>query len=124
MEYPGFLGPAYQAAAYMADNERCVNLFAEPVESPRGATPGALLQTPGFSTLVTVSQSPIRGIFSQSGRVFFVAGFAFYEMIGGVATALMGTVVQDANPVTFCSNGDAGHQLFITSGGDMATSST
>jgi len=51
-----------------------------------------------------------------------VAGFAFYELFYNVGTGVWSTiqrgiVAADANPVTIHANGDAGNQLWITSGG-------
>ena len=102
----------------MADNERAINWFMEPMESPTTPAPWVLLPTPGFTQIANVPQAPIRGMFSQNGRVFFVAGFAFYEMDPVTyVTTLRGSVAADGNPVTMCSNGDAGGQLFLTSAG-------
>lgn len=115
--YAGFIGPAYQSTSYMQDDERCVNFFPEQGESPNAPAPWVLLPTPGYETLYTPSQAPGRGSFSENGRVWFVAGFALYEFFEATNTAILrGSVQADANPVTFSSNGAAGHQLFITSG--------
>lgn len=122
ISYPGFLGPAYKGASYIADAELCLNWYLEKNESPSAPNPYVMLSAPGFLTLITVSQAPIRGMFSQLGRAFFVAGYAFYELFYDSATGtwsatLRGSVSADANPVTISANGDAGNQLFITSGG-------
>lgn len=115
--YPGFLGPAYQSASYVADAEVLRNWYLEKNESPGAPQPFAMFPTPGFSTFASVSQAPIRGEFYQNGRAFFVAGFAFYELFSDGTTTQRGTVTADTNPVTINANGDAGEQLWITSGG-------
>jgi hypothetical protein len=114
--YQGFLGPTNQSKSFMADDERTVNMFAEPTESPSAPAPWVLLPTPGLTQLVSVAQAPIRANFSENGRNFFIAGFAFYEYTTAGVTTLRGVVAADANPATICSNGFAGDQLFITSG--------
>lgn len=117
MQYKGFIGPSYQSASYMADNERCVNFYPEPNESASAPSPYCLLPTPGYSTLATTAQAPGRGAFYVLGRYFFVVGFALQEMnLTTYAVTQRGTVASDGNPVTFCSNGAAGHQLGLTSG--------
>lgn len=116
MNYPGLVGPSYQSASYMASNERLVNFYIEKNETPNAPNPYCLLPTPGFTTLVTVDEGPIRGeIANVNGRAFFVAGFRLYEWDGTTATA-RGTIASDTNPVTMCWNGPNGGELFITSG--------
>lgn len=117
--YPGFLGPAYRSQSYMADDEILRNWFLEKNESPMAPNPWVMLPTPGFQPFWSVSQAPIKnnGIFYQNGRAFFVAGFALYEGFDDGTTTLRGTVDNDGEPVTINANGDAGNQLWITSGG-------
>ncbi len=117
MSYPGWNGPAYQSSSYMADSEILRNWLLEKNESPSAPAPYVMLPCPGFSTFATVSQAPIRGMFQQLGRAFFVAGYAFYELFADGTTTLRGSVEADTHPVTIHANGDAGNQLWITSGG-------
>ncbi len=122
MDYPGFLGPAYQSASPFADAEQCINWYTERNESPNAPTPAVLLPTPGVRPYAVVAApAPSRALFTDNGRTFYVAGAGFYEVVtsaGGVlSTTLRGTVVFDSNPATICSNGAPGHQVFVTSGG-------
>lgn len=114
--YPGALGPDHQSVSLMADHERTVNLYPQPVESASAPSPWVMLPTPGYRTLATVPQAPGRANFSENGRNFAIFGFAFWEYFADGTTILRGTVVADANPATITGNGDAGGQLFITSG--------
>jgi hypothetical protein len=117
--YPGFIGPSNQSASYTADNERTMNLYPEVTESV--GVGGAVLQPcPGFLPLASVTTAPSRATWNENGRVFEVAGYGFYELVftgGAWSTTLWGTVANDGNPATICSNGQAGGQLFITAGG-------
>jgi len=122
ISYPGFIGPAYQSQSYMQDSERLINWYPEANGGSPTAAPSALMPCPGFLTRASVGQAPIRGTFFQLGRAFFVAGFAFYELFYNSVTQVYsttqrGTVAADSNPVTINANGDAGNQLWITSGG-------
>jgi hypothetical protein len=116
-QYAGFVGPAYKSASFMADDEQCINLYPEQIESPAPASPWCLMPCPGFTTLTSVPQAPGRGHYEQGGLTLFIAGFAFYEYnVTANTTTLRGTVQADQFPATFSSNGDAGGQIFITSG--------
>lgn len=115
--YPGFLGPSYQSASYMADAERLINFYLEPTESPSAPSQYALIPTPGFSVFAAVAQAPIRAIGLAGSRVFFIAGFALHELFANGTTILRGTVASDRNPATITWDGPTGGHLFITSGG-------
>ena len=113
------VGPAYQAAASMADSERCINFFVEKNDSPNAPVPWALLPTPGTSgtAFATVAQAPIRGHCAGRGRDWFVAGYELYEVDSAGTCTARGVVDADTNPATLCLNGPGGDQLFVTSGG-------
>jgi hypothetical protein len=100
----------------MADAERLINRFVEMNESQTAPTPGALLQCPGFELIVAPPANFGAGMFSESGRTFFVTGFTLYELNADNTATARGVVARNNNPVTFMSNGDGGHQLGLTSG--------
>jgi hypothetical protein len=114
--YPGFIGPSYQSQSYMADSEQLINRYPERNESETAPSPWALLQCPGFALVNAPTANMGSGMFSESGRTFFVTGFTLYELNPDDTVTMRGVVVRDGNPVTFMSNGDAGHQLGLTSG--------
>ncbi len=115
--YPGFLGPAKKGQSFMAANELCINWYLEPNTSPGAPNPYWMVPAPGFNPFASVNEAPGRGAFYQRGRAFFVSGFAFYELLEDGTTTVRGTVDNDGLPATINANGDAGNQLWITSGG-------
>lgn len=121
MNYPGFIFGSYESQAVTADQERTVNWYVEPMESPGATTRAALYPTPGVETLVTSSDSPGRAHFYESGREFAVIGDGFYELSSAGGLTLHGAVALGSAPATISSNGDGGGQLFITSGGNGYT---
>jgi len=115
------LGRSYVAQAPITDQEFTMNWSVEVSEAKGATTDVTLLPTPGVQTFVMVSKVGWRGLFEMNGRCFGVAQDGLYEITypaqQGTAT-LLGTVALDTNPVTFCTNGSGGNQLFVTSGGN------
>lgn len=116
MKFDAFLGSSYQSQSILADQERTVNRYLEVVESQRGPSPVALYPTPGLTLFATLPQTPIRGLFGQDGRCFVVAGSGLYELSDSAVITLRGGMALDVNPATLCSSGQAGDELFVTSG--------
>lgn len=115
---PGFLGGAYSGANPVSANETLINWYPSAVETPNGTTPVELLPTPGVQTFATATVGGGRGAWAGDGRAFVVFGDTLFELTSAGAATSRGTLAYDANPVTFSTNGDAGNQLLITSGGN------
>lgn len=100
-----------------------MNWFLEPTQSQSAPSQWLMQPTPGLRRFFTATTGPIRGMFyvrnaPQYGEVcFYVAGAGFYIGYPDRSTGQLGVVADDGNPVTINSNGDAGNQLWITSGG-------
>lgn len=115
MKFDAFFGGSNESQAVTGDVERCVNWYPAVIEQT-GIK--ALLPTPGVTTLDTVALGSGRAHAVADGREFAVIGGALYEInAAGVATS-RGSVALDSNPATISYNGQAGGQLFITSGGN------
>lgn len=123
MELQGFVGPAYRSQSMSADIEALINWYMEPIESGLGNNKAALYPCPGFSRVLLLPTGPIRGVFTQDGRMWAVGGAVLYEVTvnasGVWAFVARGTMLVDGNPVSWASNGDAGHQLVCCSGGTV-----
>lgn len=114
----GFIGGGYPHESQAIDAQRTVNLYPEVVESGTGKSVKALLSIPGLADFCTLPVGPIRQLFAQDGRAWAVAGSVLYELYsGGTFTARGGALINDGTPATIDSNGAAGHQLWVTSGG-------
>jgi hypothetical protein len=115
---PGFCGPSYTSQSKIASAERCVNWYPEKIESPFGRAQWVLYPTPGFELFATAGDGPIRGFFSQNGRTLVVSGSKLFELFADGSATERGDGLNnlDSTPATLNSNGDGGHQVFITSG--------
>jgi len=117
MIYPNFIGRAYTSQSLNVDAEALINWYLEASESEGAKTPMAFYPCPGFEAFASTAQPSGRGAIEVNGRAFCVSGTGFYELQSDETTVLRGTVQQDTNPATLATNGLAGHQVLITSGG-------
>lgn len=119
---PSFVGPWNRSLSVVADAEETINFFVESTPPGSGKAPQVLMSKPGKKAFASTAASGVgRGIFFQDGRCFVVIGTHFYELTDnnddtGTLTSY-GTVVNDDTPASMCSNGTAGNQVMITSGG-------
>ena len=112
----GFCGPTYVSQSRIASGERCINFYPELIELPKAEFPVALYPTPGVASFATLTQSPVRGMFEEQERVWAAGGNTIYEVSSTGTATSRGTTQVDGNPTTWCSSGDFGGQVFITSG--------
>lgn len=118
MQVLALVGPSNTLRSVNADVERTVNFYPEGTAPGTGKVPSYLIGTPGIHPWQVLSDKPIRGNFEQDGRAFVVAGTSFFEVSNtGPSATFYGAVATDANLATMASNGSAGHQVAITSGG-------
>jgi hypothetical protein len=116
MQFPGFIGASSTNRSLNANAERTVNFYPEIVDG--AAEKKVVLHgTPGVSPFVGLPAGPVRALFYRDGRCFAVGASRLYEVFANRTGVELGIVATDANPATIASNGTAGHQLLITSGG-------
>jgi len=116
MRYPGFISGSYELQSPLADMERTVNWYPEQIASAAVPWGAALFPTPGQEEFLTVGTVNTRALFSMNGRVHAVVGGTLYELFAGATSTSRGTMLQDPNPASIASNGDAGDELLIASG--------
>jgi hypothetical protein len=117
IRYPNFTGGNYTVQNRLASREYTVNFCPELLTAPGAANRLVLNPTPGVRLFATAPKSPHRGMYEHNGRCYFVSGDRFYELFVNGTFIDRGTVALDPFPVTIHANGEAGKQLFITSGG-------
>ena len=118
MLYPGFVSGSYESQSPLADLERTVNWYPEPIEPQSVPWNAALYPCPGFEEYVTLSNVNTRALFSMGGRVYGVIGDSVYKFTESNSASIVtsGTVTNNPNPAQIASNGDAGGELLIASG--------
>ena len=118
--YPGFVYGSNESQSPWADLERTVNWYPEPIQSSASPQGAALYPCPGQEDYVTVADINCRALFAMAGRCYAVMGEHVYQVAVTNSASIVtnGTVTNDPNPASIASNGDAGGQLLIASGGN------
>ena len=72
------VGGSYTSRARSLDLSQSVNVYIEPSADKKR---GSLIGTPGLRLWTTLTDRPVRGLYTASGsRVFAVGGHTFYEL--------------------------------------------
>jgi hypothetical protein len=109
VRFPGFIGPSYTLQSVNADAQRTVNLYPEMNESggEKEGEVACLRATPGKRLLTTVGTGPIRGTYTASNGVLFVAsGTGLYSVDANWSARFLGTILTTSTgPVSMIDNG-------------------
>jgi hypothetical protein len=109
LRFPGFIGPSYTLSSVNADCQRAVNLYPEMGEmGANGKGEVACLRgTPGKRLLATVGTGPIRGAYTASNGVLYVAsGSGLYSVDANWSVTFLGTILTTSSgPVSMVDNG-------------------
>lgn len=77
------VGPTYPGIAKVFNSERTVNLYPEVIEGGHGKARVGLIGTPGYVPLITLPDSPLRGLYTGDGiNVYAVAGGTLFHIYG------------------------------------------
>ncbi len=116
---PGFVDGSNTERSIQAQVGRTINLFIEST-APGGdaKAPKDLQSTPKVHPFLVWPDQPIRGIFSINGRAVGVGGGLFAEFFTDGTIGPTSAITNDGQPASFASNGTAGNQIIIASGGD------
>ena len=79
MQLP-LIGGAYTSQSPIADYEALFNMYLETIESPNAPDRDVLYPIPGLTLWTTLADTPLRGLYTQNGRLFAVAGATPYEI--------------------------------------------
>lgn len=121
MKFKGFIGQAYNLPSKNVDAQRCINWYAEVIESGSGkeAQVAFLKNTPGLTKLFDIGSGPIRlihfdglenddGVYFQKNRIFLVSGcevFRFsYDPTSGWDYVNLGVLTTFTGPVSAASS--------------------
>jgi hypothetical protein len=118
--WPNFCGGAYRTQSATIAVDACINLYLETTHNDADPKKAVFYGTPGQRLRTTFTADPIRGLFSQDGRIVVVAGPLFAEYLPATNTFISGAAVaDDGKPVTFASNGKGGNQIAVCSAGSL-----
>lgn len=114
VEFPGFVGPAYQSRSWKASAQRCVNLYLE-LDPEKGQ---ALYATPGTRLVGSIDDVQVVLAMMETPSVLVIAGtsavFTAPAVSGGVLTAVNFRGAISTSP--FVSMCQAGNYVMLTNG--------
>ncbi len=116
MRFPGFIGPSYTLQSVNVDCQRCVNLFPEinGLGTGKEREVAALVPTPGLRLLLTLPESPVRGLWRASnGTLFAVGGIKLYSISSAWVATEVGSLGTSTGPVSMADNGTT---VFVVDG--------
>jgi hypothetical protein len=108
VRFPGFIGPSYTAASLNVDCQRTVNLYPEVNDLGTGKDQevASLVPTPGLRLLVTLPESPVRGVWRASNDEFYaVGGDKLYQVSDAWVATEIGALQTSEGPVSIADNG-------------------
>jgi hypothetical protein len=109
--YPGFIGPTYQGQNISMVGEECINLVPELIQSGHGANDAKYnyYGRPGKTLFATLTDTPVRAMWSGNNRLFAVGGSTLFEVLsdGSITTSTGGGSIGGADgPAQIVSNGN------------------
>jgi hypothetical protein len=115
--FPGFIGPSNRTTSRSVSVERTIDWYAEQITDGTPKAPWHFNPTPCLTPFTGLYAGPVRALFGQNNRVFAVGGGVFHEVMASQVSVLKGLVAIDGSPATIASNGLAGNQVMVVSGG-------
>lgn len=104
-----FCGPTYVAQSIYADDEECINLYAEELQTKRPDGRGQinLYSAPGKITLTTLADRlEVRGLYTFTGSNILIAvcGSSVYSVSNSFAATKVGALATVSGPVKISDN--------------------
>ena len=100
----GFVGASYEAPTIYQDAQECINWYPEidPVKPDGARGVIALLPTPGYRTIVTLPNGPVRGMraINPFGQMVAVASNKLYVILADWTYTEVGTLITSSGPVS------------------------
>ena len=97
------VGGSYTSRARSLDLSQSINCYIEPSADKKR---GSFIGTPGLRRWLTLTDRPVRGLYTAIGsRVFAAAGRTFYELFPNQTALPRGTLITTAGIVNFADDG-------------------
>ncbi len=117
MVFQGFAGGSASERVPTINKERAINFYPAVLDSGTPKVQVYDAHCPCIRPFVVLNAGPVRALFYEDLRCFAVGGGTFFEVLGSQTYVPYGSVAVDSYAATISTNGTAGHQLFVTSGG-------
>lgn len=118
--FKDFIGPANKTTSRSVSVEDTVNLYLEQINDGTPKATRSLKRRPGLKSFADLGSGPVWTMFFQNTRLFAIGGQTFAEVLPNGTVIVRGMLAPNGRGVlapTISSNGTAGFQVLITSGG-------
>lgn len=99
-----FLGPAYVAESTFLADQRCINLYAELVDTKTGKDIGAFFMAPGLDLETVCGGGPIRGAATLGNTMYVASGNQVYAVDTSWNLTFLGNIGTSTGAVSFITN--------------------
>lgn len=120
MRLSGFVHGSVRPQTPALGVQRVINLMPVPEPSKTSVAKSAYLAVPGYVAAYTGLDGPVRGMLTNNGRTFAVAGATLVELFSDGTFTSYGAVIDDGRTAHLATNGDGGLQLAVASGGVLS----
>ena len=120
--YPGFVFGSDPSQSPLADPQRTVNWYPEPVQAPGVPSSAVLYPTPGWRTYTDTTYIGCRALYAIDGRCYTVVGAGLFDILNNKSVSLLNSgqsMAVDDNPAQMVWDGHTDHKLAICSGGKL-----
>lgn len=115
-----FVGGMYRALSPTMGADMAVNVYAETRRAEGSSKTRWLLGTPGLKLFASGAGAGCRGWFSQDGVTLVTIGSNLYRVdTGSAMLTLLGSIVNNGEPVSYSSNGQGGDQIAVVGGDEL-----
>lgn len=120
--YPGFVYGSNPSQSPLADPQRTVNWYPEPIQAPGVPNAAVLYPTPGWETYADTGAVGCRALYAIDERCYTVVGSGLYELASDRSITQLNSAAAmavDDNPAQMTWDGHTDHKLAVCSGGKL-----
>ena len=120
--YPGFVFGSDPSQSPLADPQRTINWYPEPIQAPGVPSSAVLYPTPGWRTYADTGYIGCRALYAIDGQCYAVVGAGLFGLAEDHSVTQLNSsqlMAVDDNPAQMTWDGHTDHKLAVCSGGNL-----